>query len=57
MNYICNCYKVNFFDKKYSYWEDRNITSDELDVINFISNSKKLNSLLITNTGFVVLII
>ena len=42
MNYICNCYKDNFFDKKYSYWEDRNISSDELDVINLISNSKKL---------------
>ena len=42
MNYICNCYKNNFFDKKYSYWEDRKITNDEMDVINFISNSEKL---------------
>ena len=42
MSYICNCYKDNFFDKKYSYWEDGKITNDEMDVINFISNSKKL---------------
>ena len=39
MNYICKCKKENFFNKKYSYWEERNITSDELDVINFILNS------------------
>ena len=51
MNYIYNCYKDNFFDKKYSYWEDRNITNDELDVINFISNSKKLKLKSILHIG------
>ena len=39
MSYICKCKKEKFFDKNYSYWEDRNVTSDELDVIDFILNS------------------
>ena len=51
MNYICNCSKDNFFDKKYSYWEDRNITSDEVDVMNFISNSEKLKLKSILHIG------
>lgn len=51
MRYICNCYKDNFFDKKYSYWEDRKITNDEMDVINFISNSKKLKLKSILHIG------
>ena len=51
MNYICNCYKDNFFDKKYSYWEDRKITNDEMDIINFISNSEKLKLKSILHIG------
>ena len=36
--YICNCKKYNLFEKDYIYWEDRETTSDELDIINFIKN-------------------
>ena len=36
MNYICNCKKANFLDKSYTYWEDRTVTTDELDI--FVNN-------------------
>ncbi len=36
--YICNCKKYNLFEKDYIYWEDRETTSDELDIIKFIKN-------------------
>ena len=42
MNYICNCKKKNLFDKSYTYWEDRAVTTDELDIINFLDNEKKI---------------
>ena len=38
MNYICNCLKSDFYKHKYSYWENRNITSDEEDIIEFLKN-------------------
>ena len=53
MNYICNCQKENFFDKEYSYWEDRNVTSDELDIINFITNFHNINSMSNHNNNFI----
>ena len=34
--YICNCKKYNLFEKDYIYWENRETTTDELDVIEFI---------------------
>ena len=39
MNYICNCKKSNFLGKAYTYWEDRNITTDELEIIKFLENN------------------
>ena len=36
--YICNCKKYNLFEKDYIYWEDRQTTSDELDIIKFIKS-------------------
>ena len=42
MNYICNCKKKNLFDKSYTYWEDRIVTTDELDIINFLDNEKDI---------------
>ena len=51
MNYICKCNKENFLDKNYSYWEDRTVTSDELDVINFISSFKTLRYKSILHIG------
>ena len=35
--YICNCKKYNLSEKDYIYWEDREITSDELDIIKFVN--------------------
>ena len=40
MNYICNCKKSNFFNNSYTYWEDRAVTTDELDIINFLDSKK-----------------
>ena len=39
MNYICKCKKTNFLKKEYTYWEDRQVTTDELDIINFLKKS------------------
>ena len=35
------CKKNNLFDKSYTYWEDRDITLDELDIINFLDKKKR----------------
>lgn len=40
MNYICNCKKKIFFNKSYTYWENREVTTDELDIINYLANLK-----------------
>ena len=42
MHYFCNCKKNNFFDKSYTYWENREVTSDELEIINFLDNNKDI---------------
>ena len=53
MNYICNCKKKNLFNKSYTYWEDRAVTTDELDIINFLDNIKdvKFKSVLHIGVG------
>jgi len=53
MNYICNCKRSNFFDKSYTYWEDRPVTTDELDIINYLDNKKdtKFRSVLHVGIG------
>jgi predicted TPR repeat methyltransferase len=43
MNYICNCKKIDLSKTKVSYWENRKVTTDELDIINFLENKKKNN--------------
>ena len=43
MNYICKCKKINFLKNEYTYWEDREVTSDELDIIDFLKNSNSYN--------------
>ena len=48
MNYICNCTKSDFSKHNYTYWEDRNTTSDEIEIIDFLENSYKLESKKIT---------
>ena len=51
MNYICNCSKYNFSKHNFTYWEDRNTTSDELEIIDFLENSYKLSSKKILHVG------
>mgnify|MGYP001482052309 CR=1 FL=1 len=36
--YVCDCKKNNFLNKDFSYWENRNTTSDENDIINYVNN-------------------
>ena len=40
-NYICNCVRPNF-KKSYSYWEDRSLTTDEKEIINYLKNNFNL---------------
>ena len=42
--YICSCKKYDFSKKKFTYWEDRKTTSDEIDVLNFIKENFDENS-------------
>jgi len=51
MNYICNCKKTNLFDKNYTYWEDRDVTTDELDIINFLEKKKDITFKSILHIG------
>ena len=51
MNYICNCPKSDFSKRNYTYWEDRDTTSDEIEIINFLENSYKLESKKILHIG------
>ena len=41
MNYICNCPKSDFSKHNYTYWEDRDTTSDEIDIIDFLISTNK----------------
>ena len=51
MNYICNCPKSDFSKHNYTYWEDRDTTSDEIEIIEFLENSYKLESKKILHIG------
>ena len=51
MNYICNCKKINFIKKEYTYWEDREVTTDELDIIKFLKELSNFNSKAILHIG------
>ncbi len=51
MNYICNCSKSDFSKHNFTYWEDRNTTSDELEIIDYLENSYKLDSQKILHIG------
>ena len=51
MNYICNCSKSDFSKHNYTYWEDRDTTSDEIEIIDFLENSYKLVSKKILHIG------
>ncbi len=51
MNYNCNCSKTNYLNHNYTYWENRQITSDEYEIINFLENSFDLSSKSILHIG------
>ena len=51
MNYICNCKKINFKKNEYTYWEDRDVTTDELDIVNYLKKLNNLNSKSILHIG------
>ena len=51
MNYNCNCSKTNYLDHNFTYWENREITSDEFEIINFLEKSYDLKSKSILHIG------
>ena len=51
MNYICKCKKINFLKNEYTYWEDREVTTDELDIIYFLKKSNSFNYKSILHIG------
>jgi len=51
MNYNCNCSRTNYLDRNYTYWENRAITSDEFEIINFLEKSYDLRSKSILHIG------
>ena len=51
MNYNCNCSRTNYSDRNYTYWENREITSDEFEIINFLEKSYDLKSKSILHIG------
>ena len=50
MNYKCDCNKPNI-NKNYGYWEDREITSDEMDIIDYLKNNIELENKSILHIG------
>ena len=49
--YICSCKKYDFSKKKFTYWEDRKTTSDEIDVLNFIKENFDLKNKYLLHIG------
>ena len=51
INYICDCLKTNYNIKNFAYWENREVTSDEIDIINFIEKNYNLQNKKILHIG------
>ncbi len=51
MKFNCNCSKPSFYEKKYSYWEKREITSDEDEVLKKIIGDNELKNKNILHVG------
>ena len=49
--YICNCKKFDFSSKNFVYWENRETTSDEFDVINFIKEKIDFKNKVLLHLG------
>jgi len=50
INYKCNCSKPNF-ENNYTYWEDKDVTSDEKDIIFYLENNISLENKNILHIG------
>jgi len=50
-NYICNCKHFDYSKKKFKYWEDKKVTSDELLILEFIQHNIKLDNKNILHIG------
>lgn len=42
MNKLCNCSRINFKKRNYIYWENRETTKDEIQIIKFLDKIKDL---------------
>ena len=51
MKFSCNCSKPLFSNKSYSYWEDRDMTSDENDILDKILLDKSVVNKTILHIG------
>ena len=49
--FICNCKKFDFSSKNYVYWENRETTSDEVDIINLIKEKINLKNKIVLHLG------
>ena len=50
-NYICNCSHYDFSNKEYKYWENRNVTSDEIIIVKYIKSLNLRSNLNILHVG------
>ena len=50
-NFICNCLKTDYKTNNFTYWESKNVTSDELDIIEFLEHNYNLNNKDILHIG------
>ena len=50
-NYICNCIHYDFFNKNYIYWENRDVTTEEKTIVNYIQSQNYKKKLKILHVG------
>jgi len=50
-NYSCNCNHFDFSKREYTYWEDRNVTIGEKNIIDFMQKNFALNNKKILHVG------
>tara|TARA_Y200000002_G_C22501961_1_gene587591 strand:- start:204 stop:845 length:642 start_codon:yes stop_codon:yes gene_type:complete len=50
-NYICDCKHYDFSNKKFKYWEDRNVTADEITIVKYIKNLNLSEDINILHVG------
>ena len=50
INYLCNCQHTDF-NNKYSYWEEKNSTDDESEILDFLLKKPLLKNMKILHIG------